>query len=295
MTSPPSSTRAAGWPRWPPYWTPATPEDRSPTTRCARGPPVRLPARADAGHGAGRDDRDRRSWPGSPGAGAGRADEAGLRDVPRRGSSCWWTPAGRFVLPEVPAIRLAIDEHAAQGRLHALPGGAGPPQTNGPDLVLRLAALLRDVGSGRPARRAGRLPPPRGRRGQDRAPPAARAALSEGHRRRSASSCSCACASTATAPGIDRLGRTLRDDTGHCWTAGRVRPFGLHEPRRRRTTLQRSYDSLEERIAALQAKDGSRPSAPDLDGDAIVRLRDRRGRWSGGLQHLLALRMEHGR
>jgi poly(A) polymerase len=64
-----------------------------------------------------------------------------------------------LVLPELPALRLEVDEHHRHKDVyeHSLtvleqaialegPSGAGPDAVPGPDLVLRLAALLHDVG-----------------------------------------------------------------------------------------------------------------------------------------------------
>jgi poly(A) polymerase len=60
--------------------------------------------------------------------------------------------------------------------------------------------------------------------------------------------------------------------------------------------LQRSYDSLEQRIAALRAREELDAIRPDLDGNAIMALL---GLPPGPLvgrayKHLLALRMERG-
>ncbi len=103
--------------------------------------------------GAGRDDRDgRRAGPDHPGAGAGRADQADLRDSSRGAAIELLVDTGlaEYVLPEVPAMRLAIDEHMQHKDVytHSLVvlEQAIDRETDGPDLVLRLAALLHDVG-----------------------------------------------------------------------------------------------------------------------------------------------------
>ena len=88
---------------------------------------------------------------------------------------------------------------------------------------------------------------------------------------------------TDAGPLLDRLHKLVRSD---CTTRNR----------RRAAALQRSYDSLEERIAALRAKEELDAIRPDLDGNEIMQLL---GIGPGPLvgqayQHLLALRMERG-
>ena len=88
---------------------------------------------------------------------------------------------------------------------------------------------------------------------------------------------------TDAGPLLDRLHALVRSD---CTTRNR----------RRAAALQRSYDSLEERIAALRAKEQLEAIRPDLDGNAIMQLL---GIGPGPLvgqayKHLLALRMERG-
>ena len=85
------------------------------------------------------------------------------------------TGLGDVVLPEVGGMRMAIDEHHQHKDVyeHSLTvlRQAIALEDDGPDLVLRWAALLHDIG--KPAtrrarsRRRGQLPPPRGRRRQD--------------------------------------------------------------------------------------------------------------------------------
>ena len=68
-------------------------------------------------------------------------------------SRCWWTPGGRRGAAEVPRMRLETDEHLRhkdvyQHSLTVLEQSIGLEEPYGlqPDLVLRLAALLHDIG-----------------------------------------------------------------------------------------------------------------------------------------------------
>jgi poly(A) polymerase len=88
---------------------------------------------------------------------------------------------------------------------------------------------------------------------------------------------------TDAGPLLDRLHVLVRSD---CTTRNR----------RRAAALQRSYDSLEQRIAVLRAQEELDAIRPDLDGNAIMQLL---GIPPGPLvgkayRHLLGLRMERG-
>ena len=88
---------------------------------------------------------------------------------------------------------------------------------------------------------------------------------------------------TDAGPLLDRLHALVRSDS-------------TTRNRRRAAALQRSYDSLEQRIAALRAQEELDAIRPDLDGNAIMALL---GVPPGPLvgkayRYMLALRMERG-
>ena len=97
-----------------------------------------------------------------------------LQDAPRAALELFVdTGLADVVLPELPALRMEIDEHHQHKDVYThsltvLDQAIAARPTAAPDLVLRLAALLHDIG--KPAtrrhepRRPGLLPPPRGRR-----------------------------------------------------------------------------------------------------------------------------------
>ena len=211
------------------------------------------------------------------------------------------------VLPEVPAMRLAIDEHMQHKDVytHSLVvlEQAIEREPAGPDLVLRLAALLHDVGK------------PATRRTDDgkvsfhhhevvgaklvrrrlRELRYAKVVVDEvaqlvflhlrfhGYGTGEWTDSAVRRYVTDAGPLLDRLHVLVRSD---CTTRNR----------RRAAALQRSYDSLERRIAALRAQEELDAVRPDLDGNAIMTLL---GIPPGPLvgrayRHLLALRMERG-
>jgi poly(A) polymerase len=221
------------------------------------------------------------------------------------------------VLPELPALRLEIDEHHQHKDVYEhslrvleraialepeLPGG-------GPDLVLRLAAVLHDVGKPRTRRKqpgggvsfhhhevvgaklvAARLAALRYPKDvvesvrrltelhlrfhgySDGAP--GRDAWTDSAVRRYV---------TDAGPELERLHKLVRSD---CTTRNR----------RRAAALSSAYDSLERRIATLREREELDRIRPDLDGQRVMQLL---GVGPGpvvgrALRHLLALRMEHG-
>lgn len=228
---------------------------------------------------------------------------------PRRGIELLVdTGLAEIVLPEVPAMRLAIDEHMQHKDVytHSLVvlEQAIERETDGPDLVLRLAALLHDVGK----------PDTRRKESDGR--------VSFHHHE------------VVGAKLVRRRLRALRypkviiDDVaqlvflhlrfhgygGGEWTDSAVRRYvtdagpllsRLHKlvrsdsttrNKRRAAALQRTYDGLEDRIAALREQEELDAIRPDLDGNAIMELL---GIPPGPLvgkayKHLLALRMDQG-
>ena len=212
-----------------------------------------------------------------------------------------------YVLPEVPAMRLAIDEHMQHKDVytHSLVvlEQAIDRETDGPDLVLRLAALLHDIG--KPATRRtddGRVSfhhhevvgakMTRRRLRELRYPKAVVDDVSQlvflhlrfhGYGTGEWTDSAVRRYVTDAGPLLERLHALVRSD---CTTRNR----------RRAAALQRSYDSLEQRIAALRAQEELDAIRPDLDGNAIMQLL---GIPPGPLvgkayKHLLALRMERG-
>jgi poly(A) polymerase len=221
------------------------------------------------------------------------------------------TGLAEAVLPELPALRLEIDEHhqhkdVYEHTLQVLERAVRLEQ-DGPDLVLRLAALLHDIGKPRTRRHE-----PGGgvsfhhhevvgaqmarRRlkalafGKDVVEPVC--LLIELHLRFHGYGAQGQSAWTDSAvrryvtdagPELARLHALVRSD---CTTRNR----------RRAAALAASYDDLERRIADLSAREELGRIRPDLDGNAIMEvLGVPPGRAVGeAYKHLLALRMEHG-
>ena len=194
------------------------------------------------------------------------------------------------VLPELPALRLEIDEHhrhkdVYQHSLQVLeqaialetgPAGAVP----GPDLVLRLAALLHDVG--KPATRrfeaeggvsfhhheavGAKLVTRRLKALRfDKDTVQAVARLTELHLRFHGygeggwTDSAVRRYVTDAGPLLDRLHRLTRSDS-------------TTRNRRKAERLSAAYDGLEERIAALREHEQLAAIRPDLDGDEIMAI-----------------------
>lgn len=188
------------------------------------------------------------------------------------------------ILPELPALRLERDEHLQHKDVyeHTLTvlDQAIAQETDGPDLVLRWAALMHDIG--KPATR--RFEPGAGVSFHHHEVVGAKLA-----RKRLRAL---------------RMPKALIDDVAQltflhlrfhgygtgAWTDSAVRRYvtdagpllgRLHKlvradcttrNARRRAALQRSYDSLEERIDRLAAAEDLARVRPDLDGNAIMEL-----------------------
>jgi poly(A) polymerase len=213
-----------------------------------------------------------------------------------------------IVLPELPALRLEIDEHHQHKDVyeHTLQvlERAVRLEDAGPDLVLRLAALLHDIG--KPATRrhqpgggvsfhhhevvGAKMARKRLRAltyGKDVIEPVCR--LIDLHLRfhgyGSAGWTDSAVRRYVTDAGdeLDRLHKLVRSD---CTTRNR----------RRAAALASSYDDLEERIARLAEQEELGRIRPDLNGNEIAELL---GIAPGPLlgrayKHLMAVRMERG-
>ncbi|GAC1439246.1 MAG: CCA tRNA nucleotidyltransferase [Mycobacteriales bacterium] len=215
------------------------------------------------------------------------------------------------VLPELPALRLEIDEHHQHKDVyeHTLQvlERAIRLETDGPDLVLRLAAVLHDIGKP-PTRRhqpgggvsfhhhevvGAKMARKRLRTltfGKDVIEPVCR--LIDLHLRFHGYG------SPAGAGWTDSAVRRYVTDAGD--QLGRlhklVRSDCTTRNRRRAAALASSYDDLEERIARLAEQEELARIRPDLDGAEVMRLLGlppgpQVGR---ALKHLLELRMEHG-
>jgi poly(A) polymerase len=193
-----------------------------------------------------------------------------------------------LVLPEVPAMRLEIDEHHQHKDVYhhslvVLDQAIELEQADGagePDLVLRLAALLHDVG--KPPTRAYTqgggvsfhhhevvgAKMVRKRLRALRYPNEVVENVSRlvylhlrfhGYGRGEWTDSAVRRYVTDAGPLLDRLHKLVRAD---CTTRNR----------RKAQALQRTYDQLEERIARIKAEEDLARVRPDLDGNEIMRL-----------------------
>ena len=235
--------------------------------------------------------------------------------APRRGLELMvYTGIADVVLPELPALQMTIDEHHRHKDVyeHSLTvldqaieletGSDGPVPR--PDLILRLAALLHDIG--KPATR--RLEPGGGvsfhhheivgakmatKRLRalrfDKATISAVTKLIALHLRfhgyGEAKWSDSAVRRYVTDAGeqLERLHRLTRAD---CTTRNK----------RKAARLAAAYDDLEQRIAELAEEEELNAIRPDLDGRQIMEILGiEPGPMVGkAYQHLLSLRMEHG-
>jgi poly(A) polymerase len=239
----------------------------------------------------------------------GELDKLLLGGAPRRGLEVLVDSGlADVVLPELPALRMAADEHGQHKDVYAhtlqVLEQAIDLEDDGPDLVLRWAALLHDagkpktrefVGGGRVTFHHHEVVGAR----------LARARLKElrypthfiddvaqlvflhlrfyGYRTGEWTDSAVRRYVRDAGPLLSRLHKLVRSD---CTTRNR----------KKAEALSAAYDALEERIADLQAREDLEKIRPDLDGNEIMAIL---GIPPGPLvgkayQYLLELRMEHG-
>ena len=212
------------------------------------------------------------------------------------------------VLPELPALRLERDEHHQHKDVyeHSLTvlERAIAFEPDGPDLTMRLAALLHDIG--KPATR--RFESGGGVSFHHHEVVGAKLV------RKRMKALKFANHITDDVATLTFLHLRFHGYGGGSWTDSAVRRYvtdaGPLLPRlnllvradcttrnrRREIALQKSYDQLEERIAALAAAEDLARVRPDLDGNAIMELLGvPPGRIVGqAWKHLRELRLERG-
>ncbi|CAN5226843.1 CCA tRNA nucleotidyltransferase [soil metagenome] len=221
------------------------------------------------------------------------------------------TGVAAYVLPEVPALRLEIDEHAHhkdvyEHSLTALDRAIVLERERGhePDLVLRLAVLLHDIG--KPATRVieaggavsfhhhdvlgAKLATKRLRELRfDNGVVKAVAELIRLHLR---------FFGYAAGQWTDAAVRRYVRDAGDLleWLHILSRSDVTTRNRRKADTLAAAYDDLEERIAVLGDEEELAAIRPDLDGEDIMRILDLTpGREVGeAYRYLLELRLDSG-
>ncbi|MEO3751713.1 CCA tRNA nucleotidyltransferase [Streptomyces sp. B6B3] len=232
-----------------------------------------------------------------------------LSDRPRRGITLLVeTGLAERVLPEVPALRLERDEHHRHKDVyeHSLTvlEQAMALEDGGPDLVLRLAALLHDIGKPRTRRfeKDGRVSfhhhevvgakMARQRMLKLKYPNEITrdvVRLIELHLRFHGYGTGEWTDSAVrryvrdAGPLLDRLHRLTRSD---CTTRNK----------RKAQALSRAYDGLEERIARLKEQEELDSIRPDLNGNDIMRILDigPGPRVGQAYRHLLEVRLEQG-
>jgi poly(A) polymerase len=235
-----------------------------------------------------------------------------LSDSPRAGIQLLVdTGLAELVLPEIPALRLEIDEHAHhkdvyEHSLTVLDQAIGYEKARGhdPDLVLRLAALLHDIGK------------PATKRVESRG------VVSFHHHdvvgsKLAAKRLKALRFDNETIAAVSKLIELHLRFFGYtegAWTDSAVRRYvrdagdlleRLHiltradvttRNRRKADQLGFAYDDLETRIAVIAEAEGIAAVRPDLDGEAIMRILELKpGREVGeAYRFLLDLRLDEG-
>jgi poly(A) polymerase len=221
------------------------------------------------------------------------------------------TGLAELVLPEVPALRLEIDEHAHhkdvyEHSLTALTQAIALERSRGhePDLVLRLAVLLHDIG--KPATR--RIEPGGAVSFHHHDVLGAKLATKRLRELRFDGDTIKAVAT------LIRLHLRFFGYADAAWTDAAVRRYvrdageqleRLHilsradvttRNQRKAARLQRAYDELEERIAALASEEELAAIRPDLDGKQIMAILGTRPGPEVGeaYRFLLELRLDEG-
>ncbi len=230
---------------------------------------------------------------GAPRAGLELLVDTGLADV---------------VLPELPALRMAADEHGQHKDVYAhtlqVLDQAIDLEDTGPDLVLRWAALLHDVGKpetrrfesdGRVTFHHHEAVGARMARVRLRALKYPKALVDDvaelvflhlrfyGYRRGEWTDSAVRRYVVDAGPLLDRLHKLVRSDT-------------TTRNQRKAAALSSAYDALEERIERLKEQEELDSVRPDLDGNEIMRILDiGPGPIVGrAYKYLLELRMERG-
>ncbi|MET7291756.1 CCA tRNA nucleotidyltransferase [Streptomyces griseoloalbus] len=232
-----------------------------------------------------------------------------LSPHPRKGLSLLVdTGIAEYVLPELPALHLERDEHHRHKDVYEhtliVLEQAMALEDDGPDLTLRLAALLHDIGK------------PRTRRFENDG------RVSFHHHemvgaKMTKKRMTALKYSNELVKDVSRLVelhlRFHGYGTGE-WTDSAVRRYvrdagpllsRLHKltrsdcttrNRRKATALSRAYDGLEKRIAELQEQEELDAIRPDLDGNQIMEILGVKPGPAVGLayKHMLELRLEHG-
>ncbi|MCA6093952.1 CCA tRNA nucleotidyltransferase [Streptomyces sp. SCA3-4] len=232
-----------------------------------------------------------------------------LSDHPREGLKLLVdTGLAKLVLPELPALRLERDEHHRHKDVYEhtliVLEQAIDLEENGPDLVLRLAALLHDIGKPKTRRfeKDGRVSfhhhevvgakmtkarMTKLKYSNDLVKDVSK--LVELHLRFHGYGTGEWTDSAVrryvrdAGPLLDRLHKLTRSD---CTTRNK----------RKANALSRAYDGLEERIARLQEQEELDSIRPDLDGNEIMEILGLRpGPQIGkAYKHMLEMRLEHG-